>query len=509
MDRLINLSATKLIELIDKGEVTSRQVTQHFIDRIEQQNPAINAVVITLFEPALKDADHADELFKLGKRTGKFHGLPISIKECLDLKGTPSTMGVMRRKNDIRQNTDDYIAALQREGAIILGKTNVAQLLMYIESCNPVYGVTKNPFNPTYTCGGSSGGEGAVISYGGSPIGIGTDIGGSVRFPAAFCGICSIKPTMQRIPDLCRFIDNQPTISINSVTGILANHAEDLQLMLDVINEEASKKNVNQPLRDFKAVDITKLKVGFFLTDGLFEPMPAIKRAVLEAVDQLKKVGVQVTEFTPPNLAVAEELFFKILGADEAILFTQNLQKEKPMPQVAGLIMLSKAPSFVRSILSGLAGLLGQKSLKRIIPFFGGMGEANRKVNSERQKAFTANYEAAMNNSSIGKLDAVLSPVCALPGFLHNTADKVGLGGIYTGLYNLTGFPAGVATISKVKQEEAVGRKTTADLSIKTASKIEASSTGLPLAVQIAARHWDEHIVIALINQLHRNVHVV
>jgi fatty acid amide hydrolase len=506
MDKLNNLSASQLLQLIDKGEVSSRQVTQHFIDQIELHNTSINAVVVPRFEEALKEADYADDFFKQGKRTGKLHGLPITIKESLDLKGTASTLGIVRRKNDIRQNTDEYIDALQREGAIILGKTNVAQLLMYMESCNPVYGVTNNPNNTKHTCGGSSGGEGAVIAFGGSPVGIGTDIGGSVRFRAAFCGICSIKPTMQRIPDLCRFVDNPPPISINSATGVLGNYAEDLELLLEIINEQASKKNTNPPLKSFKEVDITKLKVGYFLSDGLFEPMPAIKRGVLEAVEQLKKSGVQVTEFTPPDLAEAEELFFKILSADEAVLFTQNLQKEKALPQAAGLVMLAKAPAFVRSILSGLTGLLGQKAIKRIIPYFGGKGEVYRKENFEKQKAFTAKYIAAMNNTSIGKLDAVISPVCALPAILHNTADKVGLGGIYTGLYNVTGFPAGVATVSKVKPEEAVGRKTTADLSIKYAAKIEASSAGLPLAVQIAAMHWDEHIVLALINQLHRKV---
>ena len=172
MVSLNNLSASKLLQLIDQGGVSSRQVTQHFIDKINQHNSSINAVVVPLFEQALKEADHADELFKQGKRTGKLHGLPITIKECLDLKGTPSTLGVVRRKDDIRQNTDDYIAALQREGAIILGKTNVAQLLIFFESCNPVYGVTNNPYNVKHTCGGSSGGEGAVIAYGGSPVGM-------------------------------------------------------------------------------------------------------------------------------------------------------------------------------------------------------------------------------------------------------------------------------------------------------------------------------------------------
>lgn len=113
MDKLDFFSATEILQRIDTGELTSRAVTQHFIDRIEQVNPALNAVVIKLFDNALQQADYADQLFRQGKRTGKLHGLPFTIKECLDLKGTPSTIGLMRRKADTRQNTDPYVAALQ------------------------------------------------------------------------------------------------------------------------------------------------------------------------------------------------------------------------------------------------------------------------------------------------------------------------------------------------------------------------------------------------------------
>ncbi len=176
------------------------------------------------------------------------------------------------------------------------------------------------------------------------------------------------------------------------------------------------------------------------------------------------------------------------------------------MPQGAGLIMLSKASPFVRKVLLILTSLLGQNGIRRIIPYFGGKGPANRKNLVEMQQIFIRRFIEAMNNSPIGKLDAIISPVCALPAFLHNTADKVGLGGIYTALHNVTGFPAGVATISKVRPHEAMGRKRTADLLVKTASKIEANSSGLPLGVQIAARPWNEHIVLALIDLLHKKL---
>ncbi len=504
MHPLEHSSCHTILQLIDRGEFTSRQVTQYFIDRIREVNPELNAVVINLFEEALQEADQIDDLFKEGKRKGRLHGLPLTVKECLDLQGTPSTFGLVRRKNDIPSSTDPYIHALQKEGAIIIGKTNVAQLLLSFESANRVYGVTNNPHSQTHTAGGSSGGEGAIIAAGASPAGLGTDIGGSVRIPAAFCGICSIKPTMQRMVDMARFVDDPQPISIQSVTGVLGNSANDLQLLLEVINEAAKKMRKVTPLQHFKDVNVATLKVGYFVTDGLFEPMPAIKRAVLQAVKVLREAGIEVVEFIPPKLSEAEELLFKILSADRGFLFTDNLQDEKAIPQAAGLIMLAKASVLVRKVLWGLAGLLGQKSLRRIIPYFGGKGIAFRNSVEAQQREFISKFLGAMDHSPIGKLDAIISPVCALPAYLHNTADKVGLGGIYTGVHNVTGFPAGVATITKVQRDEAIGRKATVDLLQKTASKIEAASQGLPLAVQIAARPWNEQIVIALINLLHK-----
>lgn len=499
-----NLSATQLLEHLERGELTSTEITQYFIDQIKQLNPTLNAVVIDNFDAALKKAEEADQLFKQGKKLGELQGLPFTIKECFDFQGTPSTLGVMRRKSDIRQNTDPYIATLQNEGGIVLGKTNVAQLLMSFESCNPVYGVTNNPHNAAFTCGGSSGGEGAIIGAGASPVGIGTDIGGSVRIPAAFCGICSIKPTMARTVDHTRFIDGPIQLSINSVTGVLARHAEDLHLFLNVINQATTQDL--PALKDPKTVDISQLKVGYFLSDGLFEPMPAIKRAVMEAVKQLQTIGVETVEFTPPDLLEAEALFFKILSADGAPLFAQNLLAEKAVPQAQGLLMLSKASPFLKAILSTLTGLLGQKSVNRIIPYFGGKGETFRQEQATAQKKFIEKYIQSMDHSPIGKLDGIISPACALPAYLHNTADKLGLGGTYTLQHNVSGFPAGIACISKVKPEEAVGRKANADLLVKTAAKTEANSSGLPLAVQIAARPWEEHIVLALIKQLHKPI---
>ncbi|MBS1795888.1 MAG: hypothetical protein JSS81_18685 [Acidobacteria bacterium] len=501
MNDLHEKSAVEILRLIETKAVSSREVTRHFIDRIETVNPLLNAVVLKFYDEALDRADRADAVLAGGEKTGRLHGLPFTIKECFDYPDTPSTLGVLARRDDRPPATDAYVDALMNEGGIVLGKTNVPQLLIFIESENRVYGRTNNPVNPAFTCGGSSGGEGAIIGAKASPVGIGSDIGGSVRFPAAFCGICSIKPTMWRTPDLTRYGAERLEGAINSVAGVLGNHAADLQLFLEIINERAAQMFDGRPLGDYRAVDVERLRVGYFLSDDFFEPMPAVKRAVLEAVENLRSAGVETVEFRPPRFQLAEEIFYRLMTVDEGRIFTDVLEDEKPLPQLKNLIMLNKTGPSTRALLKTLLKLFGQRSVVRLLDYFGGRGAEFLKIWAEKQAAYRDEFLAEMDRA---RIDALVSPIAAVPAFLHNTVDKVGLGGNYSLLYNVLGFPAGIARVSEVGKEEAVGRDAGLDLRDRTAAKAEALSAGLPLAVQIAARPWREDIVIALIDRLHK-----
>ena len=502
MNPLNELSATQLAKMVRNKELKSQELVQFYIDRIESVNPALNAVVVKRYDEALKEAAKADDMLAKGAAIGRLRGVPFTVKECFDVPNTPTTFGLRRRRNDIPTMYDPYIAKLKAEGGIILGKTNVAQLLMYFESANPVYGRTNNPHNAEFSCGGSSGGEGAIVAAKASPFGIGTDIGGSVRIPAAFCGAVSIKPSFGRTIDLCRYIDSGFIPPINSVVGPLANHAEDLELVLQILNDvNNNSSTVNPPLGDMQKVDISQLKIGYFLTDGLFEPMPAVKRAVLESVEKLREMGATVVAFEPPSPARAEELFFRILSANPFTenVFMTNLLKDKPMVQATGLVMLSKAAPFLKTILRGLTGVLGQEGIHRLIPYMGGSGDAYMQKWTQVLQAYRQEFDTAMRQNGI---DALICPPCAVPAFMHNTADKIGSGGVYTAMFNVTGMPAGVVPVSTVKNEEAVGRKAGMDLSMGTAAKIEKNSAGLPLSVQVAAKNWDDHIVLAVMKAL-------
>lgn len=497
MKNLHEKSAVQILKLIETKEVSSREVTQHFIDRIETVNPKINAVVLKFYDEALKKADEANK----SEKRGRLHGLPFTIKECFDYAGTPSTLGVLARKNDAPKENDAYIQAFMDEGGIVLGKTNVPQLLVFIESDNRVYGKTNNPINPKFTCGGSSGGEGAIVGAGASPVGIGSDIGGSLRFPAAFCGICSIKPTMQRIPDLTRYPNERLQGAINPVAGILANHAEDLDLFLQIMNSAAAKFQTVKPLQDYKNIDVSKLKIGYFYSDGFFEPMTAVKRGVTESIEKLKSTGAEVVEFQPPRFQFAEEIFYRLMTANGGELYREILQGEKPVPQLKNMMMLSKASKRQLKLIKQAAKLFGQKSVVRLIDYFGGKGNDFLRTWATNQAAYQKEFLAAMEAENI---DAIISPTCALPAFLHNSTDKIGLGGNYTILYNVLGFPAGVARVSEVQKSEAIGRKAGLDLRDRTAAKTEKMSAGLPLAVQIAAKPWREDVVLSLIKCLHK-----
>lgn len=503
MDNLHQKSAVELLKLIETKEVSSREVAQHFINRIEEVNPKLNAVVIKLYDQALKKAGEADDLQTKGNSLGKLHGLPFTIKECLDYVGTPSTLGVLSRKNDRPISNDLYIEALQNQGGIVLGKTNVPQLMVFIECTNRVYGTTNNPHNPKFAPGGSSGGEGAIVGAKASPVGIGTDIGGSVRFPAAFCGACSIKPTMWRTFDQTRFGETTLEGPIMPVTGAIANFAEDLALFLQIMNDAAATRWKTEPLLDYKKADISKLKIGYFLSDGFFEPMPAVKRGVLESVEKLRTLGAKVVEFNPPKFQFAEEIFYRIMTFDGVSNFHKLLDGEKPVKQLKDMMMLASAPNWKRNAVKNLAHLFGQPSLARLLSYFGGRGEEFLQTWAKERVNYQRELESAMEKANIY---AILSPMAALPAFLQNTVDKVGLGGNYSLLHNVSGFPAGVARVGKVKENEAVARKTSLDLIERTAAKTEVLTAGLPLSVQIAAKPWREDIIFSLIEQLHQPI---
>jgi fatty acid amide hydrolase len=387
--------------------------------------------------------------------------VPVSVKETLWVRGTPCCAGVERLAGS-RSRSDGAIArALRRAGAVILCKGNVAQLNWYAESDNPVYGRTDNPWAADRSPGGSSGGEAALVAAGVVPVAVGTDIGGSVRIPAAWCGVFGMAPTPGRL-SLAGSRDDQLFAGqalIQNRPGVLARDAADLRLVLSVLDVGPGSPAPARPLR----------RVGVVRDNGVLAPAPAIRRAVAETADRLAMDGFEVVEVELADAPEALALFDAVFAADGGRRLSRILRG-------------GRATREVRRALAAAAAL-GPEELLRL---------------EERIGALRRRFAAMLDRAGV---DALIGPAHALPAVPHGGAADVVAGQSYTSLYNLLGMPAGVAPVTRVRPGEEHGRDAAATRP-PGARRAEAGSAGLPVAVQVAARPGDDEVVLTLLERM-------
>ncbi|XP_076254296.1 fatty-acid amide hydrolase 2-like [Rhynchophorus ferrugineus] len=261
-DPLLLQSAQQLAQSIRNRKLTCQQVVQTFINRIKEVNPIINAVVDERFSEALKEATAIDDAISIGNimetdfDNKPLLGIPFTTKESVACKGMAFTFGLKKRKGHKAHFDADCVELMKKAGAILVGVTNIPQLNLWQETSNPIYGLTKNPYNTSRNVGGSSGGEASIIASCGSPIGIGTDIGGSSRIPAFMCGLFGHKPTCNIIPIKgLTFRTGQEEDSM-VVCGPITKNVADLILCLKVLAgpKRVQKLNLDEPvaIKDLK-----------------------------------------------------------------------------------------------------------------------------------------------------------------------------------------------------------------------------------------------------------------
>ncbi|MCR6641598.1 MAG: amidase [Sporocytophaga sp.] len=250
MEELLNKGAFELSRMIKRKEVSPVEVINTHIRRIESVNDKINAVVTFRFEEALLEARKAEEKIFKGDTTGLLCGVPLTVKESISIQGYPLTAGSIFRKSKLAEEDSKVVQYLKQEGAIILGQTNTPECNFWMESYNKIYGRTKNPYDTDRTPGGSSGGEGAIVGAGGVPFGVGSDIAGSIRMPAAFCGVFGHRPTSHLISikghAFCERVDqqnlDQSEIKNNLVIGPLCRKSEDLFPLIKIMSGASDKE---------------------------------------------------------------------------------------------------------------------------------------------------------------------------------------------------------------------------------------------------------------------------
>ncbi|HEV7797871.1 MAG TPA: amidase [Pyrinomonadaceae bacterium] len=314
MDDLVSHSATALADLIRRRASSPVEVIEAHLSRIDRLNPQLNAIV-TLAVDAIDKAKQAEAAVMRGDDLGPLHGVPLTIKDTIETAGLRTTGGSMLHASHIPKHDAPAVARLKAAGAIILGKTNTAEMAMDYTADNPVFGRANNPYNPVLTTGGSSGGEAAAIASCMSPGGIGSDLAGSIRIPSHFCGIAGLKPTVGRVPGGGQFPPSTGPYSLGAAIGPMARSVGDLRLLLEALSRTSGPWTTGSltGFSDERSL-LRGLRVACYTDDGIVPITEESRRAIETAALALAEAGLLVQEIRPPGVERGHDLWLKLFS---------------------------------------------------------------------------------------------------------------------------------------------------------------------------------------------------
>jgi amidase len=321
MSELWQLSALELAETIRTGQASSREVVEAHLARVEAVNGDLNAIVRVLADEALAAADTADEALANGDALGPLHGVPCTVKENIDLAGTATTHGVSALVEAVAPIDAPSVHRMRRAGAIPFARTNLPDFGLRVHTHSELHGLTRNPWNPEVTAGGSSGGEGASIASGMSPIGLGNDIGGSLRNPAHCCGIASLKPSVGVVPAATVIPPEDPMLAsqLMAVEGPMARRVADVGAALDILAGPDVRDPTSLPVSLTDAEPGARLRIALLSDPPGGDTDAGIAGAIRSVGDRLADAGHDVVEAIPPGYEQILELWAMLLIADVRI----------------------------------------------------------------------------------------------------------------------------------------------------------------------------------------------
>jgi len=305
-NNLLNLDATEIAELIKERKITSEEVVMTLINHIEKVNPSLNAVVEERFSEALEEAKWKDAAIDEADWNHQpLYGVPISIKESLNVEGMKTTGGIIHRKDLIMTSDAEVVKKLKKSGAIILCKTNTPALCFWHETDNKLYGRTNNAWDHYRTAGGSSGGEAALIGVGGTPVGMSSDIGGSIRIPSHFNGVVGFKPGKHQVSHKGHFPpDNIPLKARMSGLGPIGKSVRDVQLVYELIKQRKNKQSIYE-----------KMHVEILPNDNGF-PLSKQTAALMDKVASYLSKTFQTQHSIPPYFNDSATIWQEIMSVD-------------------------------------------------------------------------------------------------------------------------------------------------------------------------------------------------
>lgn len=468
MDPLLCKSGSELARLIREGECRALEVVECHIERIEEVNPRLNAVVRERFDAARQEAAEADALGEITPAADlpPLHGVPCTIKESCALRGMPNSSGLVSRAGIVADADAPPVARLRAAGAIPLGVTNTSEITSWPGAHNRVYGCTGNAYDSAYQSGGSSGGEGAIIGAGGSPFGLGTDIGGSIRIPSFSNGVFGHKPSGGLVPGTGQYPAYEGRLQRFNTTGPLARRAEDLMPLLRILAGPDGEDLgcTATPLGDPAGVKLDSIRVIVAENDARDSIDAELRIAQHNAAYALARSGARVEMQHLPHLRRAGEIYPGMMldaggmPAETALGNGESI----PLARELGRALVGTSSHMLPVLLLAVFWRLGRLARKRIA----------------RYAAMGQELQAQLRDL-LGDDGVLLFPSA------RSTPPRQGkeLAALrnfsFTGLFNVLEMPV-------------------------TQVPLGIGSRGLPLGVQVAGAHGNDHLTIAAAMELER-----
>ncbi|KAF8157133.1 amidase signature domain-containing protein [Crassisporium funariophilum] len=516
-EKLHTLSISQLVIRCQSGELAPEDIMTVYAKKTLQAQKATNCVTDIMFEEALLippvanwgpgvDSDtSANDI----TRERSLMGVPVSIKDTINMEGHDTTIGYSRNVCSPASTSSSIVRLLRDAGALLHVKTTVPTGLLAIETISDVFGRTTNPYNPNHSAGASTGGGGALLACGGSKIEIGTDLAGSVRIPAHFCGVWSLKGSAGRFPMWGSVSSMMGLEGVPIVASPMAGNLEDLQeFWKRVISSEPWQydhtcvpipwKNIH--LRD----EGRKLKWGVMWDDGTIPPSPACKRALSLVISALKKQGHEVVDFQPPDVVEGLKIGYQLLFSDGGHQIRSGLSPNETLnPPAKSLLDLLKLPLFIKKILAFFVS-----SSDPLTSQLYSIMHAKTVVEDRNLTAARDNYRAEWHKEWIEEgLDFVLTVPHSLPALENGTSEKTTLMSAgYTFLFSLLDYTAGVLPVTFVdKLVDKLPEDFTQSDQFQSFTSIAKNTYsvydvekmhGLPLGVQVVGRRLEEEKVL-------------
>jgi fatty acid amide hydrolase 2 len=464
-DRLIALPATELARLVRERKLSPVELVDAHIERIVTVNPFLNAVVVDRFEEARREAKvYEDIVTKRSAAIPPFFGVPCTIKELIAVRGMPHTAGVVARRAVIAEEDAPLVQRMKAAGCIILGLTNVSEAGLWLETYNRIYGRTNNAHSTRHISGGSTGGEGAIIGSGGSPLGLGADIGGSIRNPCFFNGIFGHKPSGGLLPSTGHWPPAEGERGRYCVSGPMGRSARDLAALMEVMSpaEDPFRDRLRDPFQKVERLRPEEITIHWFDDNGLVDVDSSVRDNVERTVLGLEQVGFKSVRWCPEGMHRAAEIWGAKVSTSDVVSVRELLGNGDPIDLLTEWLRLplGKSNHFLISLVMATFEFVAKLTPARTEALIALADELYLRIDEK-----------------LGPRGVLLCPTYPRPAPLHDAPLFSPFAFSYCGIFNVLEMPS-------------------------TAVPTGFSDEGLPLGVQIAGRRFDDALTIWVAEKL-------